>query len=112
MPSQKSGTATPLIASAVPNLSAFELGRTAETIPTGTAIASATTMAIAVKWSVTGKRARSPSSAGSRVRIDRPRSPLSARPSHLAYCGNRLIKPELRPHGLVHRLVAHVRFTD
>jgi hypothetical protein len=49
MPSQKSGIATPLIASTVPTLSAFELGRTAETIPTGTAISRAIIMAIAVR---------------------------------------------------------------
>ncbi len=48
MPSQKSGIATPLIASMVPALSAVELGRTAETMPTGTAISRAMTMAIAV----------------------------------------------------------------
>ena len=48
MPSQKSGIATPLIARTVPALSAFEFGRTAERMPTGTAISRAIAMAITV----------------------------------------------------------------
>jgi hypothetical protein len=48
MPSQKSGIATPLMARTVPALSAVEFGRTAETIPTGTAMSRAIAIAIAV----------------------------------------------------------------
>jgi hypothetical protein len=69
-------------------------------------------MAIAVRWSVTGKRASSPSSAGSRV--DRSSKVPAQHPTEpfAVLHEDRLVQAELLPHGLVHHLVAHVRFAD
>ena len=85
IPSQKPGIASPLIATIVPIMSSREFGRIAERMPIGIATSSATAIAIAANWSVTGKRACIASQTGSLVRTERPRSPWSIRPSQSPY---------------------------
>ncbi len=76
----------PIMPTNVPARSSFEFGRTADRMPIGTAIVNEMAIANSDSSSVTGRRASKPSTAGSRVRIDRPKSPCRARPSHLTYC--------------------------
>ena len=64
----------------------FEFGRTADRMPIGTAMAIEMTIAMSANSIVMGSRASRPSTAGSRVRIERPKSPCRAWLSHFTYC--------------------------
>jgi len=76
----------PKSANVVPTRSTGRLRRTAETMPTGKAMASEIVMARAASCRLGRMRRPTFSITGSPLRMERPRSPRSTRPIHAAYC--------------------------
>ncbi len=86
IPSQKFGTDTPHSEMPLARRSHTVLRRTAATIPAGMAIVIATSSDRHANSIVMGSFAATVCRTGCRVRIDSPRSPRTASPSHRAYC--------------------------
>ena len=76
----------PNSANVVPSRSTEVLRRTAEAMPTGTAMSSETAMARPASCRLGRMRRPTFSTTGSPLRIEWPRSPRSSRPIHARYC--------------------------
>ena len=86
IPSQKFGTETPHSDAPLASTSHAVLRRTAARTPAGMAMASAMRTARQASSTVIGSFFATVAVTGSRVRIDRPRSPCSASAAQRAYC--------------------------
>ena len=75
----------PKSANVVPTRSTVELRRAAERMPIGVATSSEIAIASPASWRLGLIRRLTFSITGSRLRIERPRSPWSRRPIHVAY---------------------------
>ena len=86
MPSQKFGVEMPNSAAPFAAQSAGVSFFTAERMPSGTPINTAMTKAIDASWKVTGSLARMSSLTGTRMRQEKPKSPVSTLPIQIRYC--------------------------
>src|SRR5262245_6055758 len=86
IPSQKLGTDTPQSDAPLASTSHAVLRRTAARTPAGMAMASAMRTARHASSMVIGSFFATVVTTGSRVRIERPRSPCSASAAHRTYC--------------------------
>src|SRR5438445_4065528 len=95
--SQKLGTLRPTSPTSRIAASAAVPRRSAERIPTGSAIPSAMTSASAASSALTGSRGRISGRTGRLVRSETPKSPWKRRPTQSAYChGSALLIPNRR----------------
>ena len=84
-PSQKIGIEMPNSDTVMIALSKAECGLMAAKTPSGTPTSEAMTSEASASWIVTGKASQTSLKAGSLVRSDRPKSPVSASPAKRKY---------------------------
>src|SRR5688572_8769724 len=94
IPSQKLGTDTPHSDTPLASTSQAVLRRTAAMTPAGIAMATATSSDRQASSTVIGSLVATIDATDVRVRMDSPRSPVAARPSHRTYCtGSGALRP-------------------